>query len=285
MQDMPKISIVTPSYNQAQFLERTIISVLNQNYPNLEYIIIDGGSTDGSVDIIREYEKYLAYWVSEPDEGQSHALNKGFAISTGDILAWLNSDDMYLPGAFFAAADTSRKHPDAALVYGDYIKVDADDRCFALKRQPSFDYHACLHSYIIVIQPASFFSRQAFFEVGGIEPSFNYAMDYDLIIRLAQYGNCIHFSKYLAAFRYHSTSKTVAERSKFPQENRKIRLKYLGRKPLPGELSILHWYHTLRVFLLMLGEGCLASRLGKDSGKYRLNEIYTPEWNRSCKEA
>ena len=277
MNDLPRISIVTPSYNQAQFLERTIISVLNQNYPNLEYMIIDGGSTDGSVDIIRKYDKYLTYWVSEPDDGQSDAINKGFDISTGDILAWLNSDDMYLPGALFKVADMFRKCPDAALVYGDFIKVDAADRCIALRRQPSFDYRICLYFYTIAIQPASFFGRKAFFEVGGIDTSLNYTMDYDLILRLAQYGEVANISEYLCAFRFHSATKTITrEKLKLPMESCELRLRYLRHTPLPGEIFILRWYHTARLVLRMLNEGCLASRFGKDSGEYKLSGFYTP---------
>lgn len=279
MERSPRISIVTPSYNQAQFLERTIISVLNQGYPNLEYIIIDGGSTDGSLEIIKKYERYLAYWVSEPDKGQSDALNRGFARSTGEILAWLNSDDMYLPEALFKVADMFRKHPSAALVYGDYIKVDADDRCVALRRQPSFDYQICLHSYTIAMQPASFFDRKAFFEVGGLDPSLHYTMDYDLILRLARYGEVLHIGEYVAAFRFHSACKTAVLQEtegipRFP--TRRMRLPHLRRAPLPGELFILGCYHTARIFLRVMKEECLPSRFGKDSGEYRLNGIYTP---------
>ena len=119
MKNFPKISIVTPSYNQAEFLERTILSVLNQDYPNLEYIIIDGGSTDGSVEIIKKYEKYLAYWVSEKDKGQSDAINKGFQKSTGDILAWLNSDDTYLSGTLFKVVKAFQENPNADLIFGN----------------------------------------------------------------------------------------------------------------------------------------------------------------------
>lgn len=115
----PKISIVTPSYNQAEFLERTILSVLNQNYPNLEYIIIDGGSTDGSVEIIKKFEKYLAYWVSEKDNGQTNAINKGFKISSGEILAWLNADDTYLRHTISRVVNYFQKYPQIDLIYGN----------------------------------------------------------------------------------------------------------------------------------------------------------------------
>lgn len=115
----PRISIVTPSYNQAEFLERTIFSVLNQNYPKLEYIIIDGGSTDGSVEIIKKYDKYLTFWVSEKDNGQADAIRKGFARATGEILAWINSDDTYLPGTFLKVAKAFIKNPKVDLIFGN----------------------------------------------------------------------------------------------------------------------------------------------------------------------
>lgn len=279
MQKLPRISIVTPSYNQAQFLERTIISVLNQNYPNLEYIIIDGGSTDGSVEIIRKYEKYLAYWFSEADQGQSDALNKGFDKSTGEILAWLNSDDMYLPNALFNVARSFVKNPDAALIYGDYIKVDADDRCFALRRQPSFDYQVCLHAYTMPIQPASFFNREAFFSVGGLNINLHYTMDYDLILRLARYGRVVHANEYVAALRFHKDCKTLVRqqtRGKVRFPSPEVRRPHLRRPPLPGEFFVLTRYHAFRIFLRMLKEGCLPSRFGRDRSEYALNQIYTP---------
>jgi glycosyltransferase involved in cell wall biosynthesis len=122
--DLPRVSIITPSYNQASFLEETICSVLEQDYANLEYIIVDGGSKDGSVEIIRRYESQLAWWVSEPDQGQTDALNKGFGMASGDILAWLNSDDTYLPGAISGAVEYLMSHPEAGLVYGDANLVD-----------------------------------------------------------------------------------------------------------------------------------------------------------------
>lgn len=286
MQNLPKISIVTPSYNQHRFIERTIVSVLNQGYPNLEYIIVDGGSTDGSVEVIKKYEKHLAFWISEQDQSQSNAIDKGFGRSTGDILAWLNSDDMLLPGALSAVAGAFEKHPEAALIYGDYIKVDSDDRCIALRRQPSFDLKICLHAYTIAMQPASFFGRKAFFETGGIDKSLHYVMDHDLVLRLAQHGEVLNIRNYVAAFRVHPESKTErAEESQTQESRRWLCPKYLQRVPLPGELPVLHWYHTARLVVRMTMEGCLASRFGRDKGDYRLTNRYTPTFNGFCGEA
>ena len=125
MPDQPLVSIITPSYNQAAFLEQTLCSVLDQDYPNLEYLVVDGGSDDGSVEIIKRYELRLAWWVSEKDRGQVEAINKGLAHAKGEYVAWLNSDDFYLPGAVLSAVEALQARPDAALVHGDVLAVDA----------------------------------------------------------------------------------------------------------------------------------------------------------------
>lgn len=273
----PKISIVTPSYNQGEFLERTILSVLNQNYPNIEYIIIDGGSTDNSIEIIKKYENYLSYWISEPDKGQADAINKGFSKATGNILAWLNSDDMYLPNAFNIAAKTFNESPDASIIYGDYIKVDGNDKCVALRRQPSFDYRTCFYGYLTVMQPASFFNKEAFVNTGGLDSSFDYALDFDLILALAKQGKVVHLREYLAAFRLHSTSKSVADRKKFRPECFGVRIKNMGRKCIPGELKFLFRVYQIRAILRMLMEGCIPSRFGWDDSIYKINSFYKPE--------
>jgi glycosyltransferase involved in cell wall biosynthesis len=273
----PLISVVTPSYNQGKFLERTILSVLNQNYPDIEYIIIDGGSTDNSIEIIKKYEKYLSYWVSEPDKGQADAINKGFSKATGDILAWINSDDMYLPNAFHIAAETFIRNQDASIVYGDYIKVNEEDRCVALRRQPSFDYRTCLYAYLTVMQPASFFSRKAFLNTGGLDISFNYALDFDIILSLAKQGRVVHIREYLAAFRLHSSSKSVSARKKFRPECIRIRIKNLGRRRTRRELAILFRIYEGRAILRMIMEGCIPSRFGWDRSNYKLSSVYTPE--------
>ena len=274
---MPKISIVTPSYNQGEYLERTISSVLEQDYPNIEYIIIDGGSTDNSVEIIKKYEKYISFWTSEPDKGQADAINKGFSKASGDIIAWINSDDMYLPGAFNIAAEAFMKNPDASIIYGDYIKVDSSDKCIALRRQPSFDFRTCLFGYLTVMQPASFFNRKAYLNTGGIDITFNYAMDYDIIVNLAQQGQVVHLKEYLAAFRLHTTSKSVAEKSKFFAEDLRVRYKYQKRRHTKLELAILFRFYQGRAILKMLFEGCFPSRFGLERQGCQLNIIYTPQ--------
>ncbi len=125
-----KVSVITPSYNQAEFLEKTILSVINQDYSNIEYIIIDGGSTDGSIDIIRKYENRLAYWVSEKDSGQSHAINKGLSLCTGDLVNWLNSDDLLMPSAIRILVEYYNKYPEIKLFYGDRLIIGSNDQVF-----------------------------------------------------------------------------------------------------------------------------------------------------------
>jgi glycosyltransferase involved in cell wall biosynthesis len=204
----PRMSIVTPSYNQGRFIEETIRSVLLQGYPNLEYIIIDGGSSDDTVEIIRKYEPWLAYWVSEPDHGQSHAINKGFRQATGDILAWLNSDDVYQPGALYAAAATFQQHPQAGLVYGRVAKCDQDSRPLGSGWGQTFDLAGIFRGANPVAQPSAFFRRAPFDHVGELDESLHFVMDTELWMRLGLASEVVFVDEILAKFRYYPLSKS-----------------------------------------------------------------------------
>jgi len=207
---LPKVSIVTPSYNQAHFLEKTIQSVLSQDYPNLEYIIVDGGSTDGSVEIIRRYADRLAWWVSERDKGQTDALNKGFGRAAGDILAWINSDDTYNPGAIREAVEYLLAHPEAGMVYGDADLIDADGVVLGRFPASQTDYRRLRQGYVHIPQQSSFFRGELWRKVGPLDPSFYFAMDYDLWVRLARQAPLHYIPRLWANFRLHSSGKSVA---------------------------------------------------------------------------
>jgi len=184
----PRISIVTPSYNQGEFLETTILSILNQNYPNLEFIIMDGGSTDDSATIIKKYEKYVDYWTSEKDKGQSDAINRGFERSTGTILAHLNSDDVYWPGALRAAAEYFRAHPGVDVMFGDTYLIDERSEVFrVLKDAPAFR-SSIKYGAAHLVQPNSFWTRDIFFRAGMYDLSFHYCMDAELWSQILKLG-------------------------------------------------------------------------------------------------
>lgn len=231
----PKISIVTPSYNQMQFLEETIRSVLLQGYPNLEYIIIDGGSTDGSIEIIKKYEPWLSYWVSEKDCGQSHAINKGFQRATGDIVAWINSDDVYLPGAFEYAVRFLQSHPDAGFIHGPVNIIDENSQVIGNYPVVPFSWESQLPVNHIA-QQSVFISGQAFKKAGDLDVSLHYAMDYDLWLRLALHHAIYHTDQVLAQFRIWGANKTSFHPSVFADEFAKVIDNFLSRQDLPGEV-------------------------------------------------
>ncbi|MBN1919396.1 MAG: glycosyltransferase [Verrucomicrobia bacterium] len=212
MTGQPLVSIITPSHNHAAFLEETIRSVLAQDYPNIEYIVVDGGSTDGSVEIIKRYGDRIARWVSEPDEGQSHAINKGFRMATGEIVAWLNSDDLYFPDAVSTAVKCFVADERLGLVYGHGVFVDRDGgflRYFTeVEPYDAFRLRNC-SDYIM--QPTTFFRRDALLDVGLLNESLHYAMDWDLWCRFAESGCGVHFEpRLIAATRVYPETKTTA---------------------------------------------------------------------------
>ena len=226
----PKISIVTPSYNQGQFLEETIRSVLDQNYPNLEYIIIDGSSNDASVDIIRRYANRLSYWVSEKDAGQADAINKGFRRSTGDIMTWLNSDDLLCPGALRAAAGFFEAHGDCGAVIGDLELIGARGQHLGFKKSIPVCYWSMLYSMCAVPQPATFFTNGAWLRTGELDATLLYQMDAEFFLRMKRNGVRFGTLKVpVARARLHKQNKTVSQyHQTFWAFNRAIQDRYLG---------------------------------------------------------
>lgn len=204
------VSIVTPSYQQAPYLEATIRSVLDQQGVELEYIIVDGGSSDGSVEIIQKYQQRLAWWISEKDRGQTDAINKGFARARGDVLAWLNSDDTYEPGALAQAVAYLQAHPEAGMVYGDANYIDEHGRVIGRFPAAQTDYRRLRQGYVHIPQQASFWRADLWRQVGPLDPTFYFAMDYDLWVRLAALAPLHYTPRLWANFRLHSNAKTIS---------------------------------------------------------------------------
>jgi len=214
---MQLVSIITPSYNQASYLEQTIQSVLGQDYPRVEYLVIDGASTDGSVEIVKKYENRLAYWISEKDRGQADAINKGLARAKGDILAWLNSDDYYLPNTISAVVKCFEENPDVVMVYGDMLAVNGNGQTINVikYKQLALEDLICFQ---IIGQSSVFFRRSALEKTGLLDTSFHFMLDHHLWIRLAQQGRILHVPQVWSAARYHAEAKNRARAAEFGRE-------------------------------------------------------------------
>lgn len=217
MQTNPRISIITPSFNQASYLEQTIRSVLEQDYADIEYMVVDGGSTDGSLEIIQRYAGRLDWWVSEPDLGQADAINKGLARASGEIIAWLNSDDLYQPGTLAKVAAVFKAHPQVGLVYGDVLSIDQDSQVFNLMRFRQFALPDLL-TFNIISQPGVFMRRDIQQQAGTLDTRFHYLLDHHLWIRMAHQAPMLYLPETLAAARYHPDAKNIDQAARFGQD-------------------------------------------------------------------
>ena len=233
---MKLVSIITPSFNQASYLEQTLRSVLDQDYARVEYIVIDGASADGSVEIIKKYVGTLEsgsllpdnrqqavgfhvidYWLSEKDSGQAEAINKGLARASGEIIAWLNSDDYYLPGAISAVVKVFEENPGVVMVYGDMRAVDKNGRTINTLKYGQLTLEDLL-CFQIIGQPSVFFRREVYEKIGGLDTTFHFLLDHHFWIRIAQKGKILHVPQMWAAARYHAEAKNRAKAAEFGRE-------------------------------------------------------------------
>jgi len=280
----PRISIVTPSLNQGKYLDATIRSVLEQEYPNLEYFIMDGGSTDGSLEIIREYGSRVTGWVSEPDQGQAHALNKGFARSTGDLLGWINSDDILLPGALRLLAQEHRATPQAVLL-GDVSHLD-EKEAYAWAEHCSYLSAKSLvemwRDDVNFQQPGLYFPRSVYEQAGPLDEAFHYTFDREWLCRALAYAPLRNLHVVVAQFRYHNASKTV----RYPLEwNREYRIFLERHKHLLDasqqrlalaalDLGLAETYLHYKVHQPGLGRLHLLGAIRIDHGVFKLRKFW-----------
>lgn len=238
MMNPPKVSIVTPSFNQATFLEKTILSVIGQDYPNLEYFVVDGGSTDGSLEIIQKYSNQIQWWVSEKDSGQAEAINKGFSHASGEIIAWVNSDDFYLPGAITQAVQALGENPSAAFVFGEVQVLNENGETINILKYGDWGLKE-LMSFHIIGQPAVFMRREALLRAGMLDTQYHFLLDHQLWLRLASAAEIRYVPQLWAGAHYHAGSKNAARGVEFGREAHRI-LAWMETDPALAPLLAAH---------------------------------------------
>ena len=237
--NQPLISVITPSYNQAQFLEKTIQSVLTQDYPAIEYIIIDGGSNDGSQDIIKKYEQKLSFWLSEKDKGQADAVNKGLAKATGKYVGWLNSDDLYLPGTISKAVELLEAFPHAGFVFGDVQAIDENGKITNIMHYGDWKLEDLIQ-FRIIGQPGVFMRKENLDHCGGLDLSYHFLLDHQLWLRMGLEAGMVYSSQIWSAARFHASAKNVSQAASFGQEAYRL-VNWI--KSEPGFHNLWNQYH------------------------------------------
>jgi glycosyltransferase involved in cell wall biosynthesis len=256
--DLPKISLVTCSYRQGRFIDATLRSVLDQNYPKLEYIVMDGGSDDGSAAVIERYADRLAYWVSEPDGGQTDALTRGFDRSTGNVMGWLCSDDLLLPGSLTSVGRFFADHPEVEVVYGDALWIDERGRPIRPKKEMEFNRFVFLFDHNYLPQPSVFWRRSLYDRVGGLDRDFDLAMDSDLWERFSRATPIVHTPGYWSGMRQYPAQKTQAFRTRGRGEDATVRARALAGRSEAASLALRPCAKALRI-MSRLVRGCYAA--------------------------
>lgn len=251
----PKISVIVPSYNQAEYLEKTLRSVIDQEYPGVELIVIDGGSDDGSVDILTKYDEHISFWVSEPDEGQTDALIKGFNKSTGEIQCWLNSDDLHEPNTLMGVASYFENKPDVDAVFGSTIWIDSEGKPLRVHHEIPFNKFIWLHTYNYIPGMSMFWRRSIYERSGGLNKKFNLAMDADLWSRFSEIGKIGHVREVWSRMRFYPEQKNRLLRDASDIEDDVIRARAWGTDR-PNFLSLKRSTAQVTRILWKLFTGC-----------------------------
>lgn len=250
-EELPLVSIVTPSYNQGKFIEDCILSVKNQDYPNIEHIVVDGGSTDNTLEILRKYEnEYNLKWISEPDEGQSDAVNKGFKMAKGEIIGWLNSDDVYFDKQVISyVVEEFEKNPEVDVIYGDSVVIDENNFVERVFKAPSWNYNLLLRGFSYIPQPATFFRKNVIIE-NKLDENLDFSMDIEFWLRLGENYNFSHVKRILAGDRLHKRAKRMLSNNTkaYRSESTKIRKNYGQNFNL--NYYLLHYFIVLYILAL-----------------------------------
>lgn len=256
MEDLPRISVVVPSFNQARYLESTLLSICDQKYPGLELIVIDGGSKDESPDIIRRYERYMRFWCSEPDGGQTQGIMKGFSHATGEILCFLNSDDLFEPGVLLEVGRYFARHPDVDAVYGNALWIDADGNTLRQQKEIPFNRFIWLYTYNYIPGMSMFWRRTIYDRVGGLNPAFQLAFDADLWIRFSDHGTIKHVARQWSRMRFYPEQKNRRLRGQSDLEDMLIRSRYWKQHTMRYTYYVRRWIAFGIRILWKLMSGC-----------------------------